>query len=111
MDEVLTPDSPRATGRVEGYDAAFAAGKNPPALRQAVPARLAGKCCAASTAAFGQESARATLPPEVIANSSQVSERLITDWTRAGFLDMGIGCLKPLFNNHGLCPVLSKKST
>ena len=55
MDEVLTPDSSRYWP-IEGYEAAFASGKNPPSYGQAVRTRLAGSS-AHQRQAMGQNSA------------------------------------------------------
>ena len=68
MDEVLTPDSSRYWP-VEGYDAAFAAGKNPPSydkqyLRDWLEsARVDGQ-------PWGKKAPAPTLPPEVIAQTA-----------------------------------------
>ena len=68
MDEVLTPDSSRYWP-VEGYEAAFAAGKNPPSydkqyLRDWLEsARVDGQ-------PWGKKAPAPTLPPEVIAQTA-----------------------------------------
>jgi phosphoribosylaminoimidazole-succinocarboxamide synthase len=76
MDEVLTPDSSRYWP-IEGYEAAFAAGKNPPSydkqfLRDWLEAvRIDGK-------PWGKKAPAPTLPSDVIAQTSAKYEEALT---------------------------------
>ena len=80
MDEVLTPDSSRYWP-VEGYEAAFAAGKNPPSydkqfLRDWLESvRIDGK-------AWGKKAPAPTLPPEVIAQTAAKYQEAFDRLTR-----------------------------
>jgi phosphoribosylaminoimidazole-succinocarboxamide synthase len=81
MDEVLTPDSSRYWP-IEGYEAALAAGKNPPSydkqfLRDWLEAvRIDGK-------PWGKTAPAPTLPSEVIAQTAAKYEEALTRLTRA----------------------------
>jgi phosphoribosylaminoimidazole-succinocarboxamide synthase len=72
MDEVLTPDSSRYWP-VEGYEAAWPLGQ-PPQLRQAVRARLAG-AGQGERQALGQDRPAPRLPQEVIAKTAPSTAR------------------------------------
>ena len=80
MDEVLTPDSSRYWP-VEGYEAAFAAGKNPPSydkqfLRDWLEnVRIDGK-------PWGKKAPAPTLPPEVIAQTAAKYQEAFDRLTR-----------------------------
>jgi phosphoribosylaminoimidazole-succinocarboxamide synthase len=81
MDEVLTPDSSRYWP-MEGYEAALAAGKNPPSydkqfLRDWLEAvRVDGK-------PWGKKAPAPTLPTEVIAQTAAKYKEALTRLTRA----------------------------
>jgi phosphoribosylaminoimidazole-succinocarboxamide synthase len=81
MDEVLTPDSSRYWP-MEGYEAALAAGKNPPSydkqfLRDWLEAvRVDGK-------PWGKKAPAPTLPSEVIAQTTAKYKEALTRLTRA----------------------------